>query len=213
MAGFAVLALAAGFAAGAAVDAAAAAAGAVVPSDRVVRDSAARALPAAVWAPLALTALPAAMRALAALAAAALPVVFATWPPATTVVPPTAALIFRTRRLLRRAAAFGWMAPVFAARSRAEMASLSATATSLPSVGIVATVTALATRVFAADRRGCRIACRRSAWRTRFSPDGLRAPCHFRGVLAKVRDLRSSTSRVTSSWARGLTARWRDGEW
>ena len=44
-------------------------------------DSAARALPAAVWAPLALTALPAAMRALAAFAAAALPVDLATWPP------------------------------------------------------------------------------------------------------------------------------------
>ncbi len=165
----------------------AAAAGAV--SARVVFDSAARALPAAVWAPLALTALPAAMRALAALTAAALPVDFATCPP-TTAPPPTAALILRARRDLRRAAAFGWIAPAFAARSSAEMASLRLVATSALSGSVVATVTALATSVFAADRRGCRMARRRSAWRTRFSPDGVRAPCHFRGVLAKVADLR-----------------------
>ena len=109
---------------------------------------------------------------------------------ATTALPPTAALTLRVRRDLRRAAAFGWIAPAFAARSRAEMASASVAAMSLPSVCVWATVTALATSVFAADRRGCRIACRRSAWRTRFSPDGVRAPCHFRGVLAKVADLR-----------------------
>ena len=54
------------------------AASACAVSARVDFDSAARALPAAVWAPLALTALPAAMRALAALTAAALPVDLAT---------------------------------------------------------------------------------------------------------------------------------------
>ena len=163
--------------------------GAGAASARVVRDSAARALPAAVWAPFAFEALPAAMRAFAAFAAAALPVLLATCE-LVTVVPPTAALTLRTRRDLRRAAAFGWIAPDFAARSRAEIASFSVAATSAPSGCVVATVTALAVSVFAADRRGCRMACRRSAWRTRFSPEGVRAPCHFRGVLAKVQDLR-----------------------
>ena len=38
---------------------------------------------------------------------------------------------------------------------------------------------------FAAVRRGARTACRRSACRTRLRPEGFRAPCHFRGVLAK----------------------------
>ena len=154
-------------------------------SARVDFERAARALPAAVWAPLALTALPAAMRALAALTAAALPVDLATWPALTTAEPPTAALTLRTRRDLRRAAAFGWIAPALAARSSAEIASLRLVATSPPAGSTVAVVRALATSVFAADRRGCRMARRRSAWRTRFSPDGERAPCHFRGVLAK----------------------------
>ncbi len=184
--------------------------GAGAVSERAVFDSAARALPAAVWAPFALTALPAAIRALAALRAAALPVLLATRPPATTCVPSIAALILITRRDLRRAAAFGWMAPALAARSSAEMASLSEVATSALSGCVAATETALATSVFAADRRGCRIACRRSAWRTRFSPDGVRAPCHFRGVLAKVADLRSVSTRRNrraGAWtARGATA-------
>ena len=187
-----------------------AAAGAGAASERAVFDSAARALPAAVWAPFALTALPAAIRALAALRAAALPVLLATRPPATTWVPSIAALTLITRRDLRRAAAFGWIAPALAARSSAEMASLSEVATSALSGCVAATETALATSVFAADRRGCRIACRRSAWRTRFSPDGVRAPCHFRGVLAKVADLRSVSTgcdRRAGAWtARGATA-------
>ena len=183
-----------------------------VASARVVLDSAARALPAAVCAPLALTALPAAMRALAAFAAAALPVDLATWPALTTVVPTTAALTFFASRLLRRAAALGWMAPVFAARSRADMASPSVTATSALSGCVVAVLTAFATRVFAADRRGCRMACRRSAWRTRFSPDGLRAPCHFRGVLAKVADLRSVCGSQNEPAAGERNPR-RDREW
>ena len=112
---------------GAAVVASAAAAGAV--SARVVFDSAARALPAAVCAPFAFVALPAAMRALAAFVAWALDVLFATWP-ATTALPPTAALTLRVRRDLRRAAAFGWIAPAFAARSSAETASASVAAMS-----------------------------------------------------------------------------------
>jgi hypothetical protein len=174
------------FGAGATVSAAGVVVAALEASERVVFDSAARALPAAVCAPLALVALPAAMRALAAFVAAALPVDLATCALVTTAEPPMAALTFLAIRLLRRAAAFGWMAPALAAT-----ASLIVAATSTPSGWAVATVTALATRVFAADRRGCRMACRRSAWRTRFSPDGLRAPCHFRGVLAKVADLRS----------------------
>ena len=80
-------------------------------STRAVFESAARALPAAVWAPLALTALPAATRALAALAAAALPVVLVTRSAVWTWAPPRTALTLRARRDLRRAAAFGWMAP------------------------------------------------------------------------------------------------------
>src|SRR5689334_2484576 len=80
---------------GAATGVSAAAAGAV--SARVVRDRAARALPAAVWAPFAFVALPAAMRAFAAFVAWAFDVLFATWPP-TTALPPTAALTFRVRR-------------------------------------------------------------------------------------------------------------------
>jgi hypothetical protein len=171
-------------------------------SARVDFESAARALPAAVCAPLALTALPAAMRAFAAFTAAALPVDLAMWPALTMAEPPTAALTLRARRDLRRAAAFGWMAPDLAARSRAEIASLRLVATSALSGWTVATVTALATSVFAADRRGCRIARRRSAWRTRFSPDGVRAPCHFRGVLAKVADLRSVSAMSGVTGAR-----------
>ena len=88
-------------------------------SARAVLLSAARALPAAVWAPLALADLPAAMRALAALAAAALLVCLVTWPDVWTCAPPRAALTLRVRRDLRRAAAFGWMAPALAARSSA----------------------------------------------------------------------------------------------
>ena len=76
-------------------------------SARAVLDNAARALPAAVWAPLAFAALPAAIRAFAALAAAALPVVFATWLELTTCEPPSAAFTLRTSRDFRRAAALG----------------------------------------------------------------------------------------------------------
>ena len=93
------------------------------PRLRAVLLRAARALPAAVWAPFALPALPAAMRALAALAAAALPVVLTTRPPDCTCSPPSAALTLRVRRDLRRAAAFGWIAPTLAARSSALSAS------------------------------------------------------------------------------------------
>ena len=123
-------------------------------SARVDFDSAARALPAAVWAPLALTALPAAMRALAALTAAALPVDLATWPAVTTDDPPTAALTLRARRDLRRAAAFGWIAPALAARSRAEIASLRRVATSALVGSMVAVVSDLATSVFAVGPPG-----------------------------------------------------------
>ena len=112
---------------------------------RAVLLSAARALPAAVWAPFALSAFEAAMRAFAAFWAAPLLVVFAAlrpWPPA---APPTAALTFRVSRDFRRAAAFGWIAPAFAARSRALSASASACCGSMLSVGWVAAVMAFAT--------------------------------------------------------------------
>src|SRR6185503_8515762 len=137
----------------------------------------------AVWAPLALPALPAAMRAFAAFWAWALPMFFA-WPRATTVVPASRSLTLRARRDLRRAAAFGWMAPLFAARSRALIASASVACGS-PSPGLVATSTARFTIVFAAARRGPSTSCRRSELRTRLRPDGERAPVHLRGVLAK----------------------------
>src|SRR5205085_728374 len=75
------------------------------------------------WAPLALTALLAAIRAFAAFAAAALPVVLADFAADWTCVPPSAALIRMVSRDFRRAAAFGWIAPALAARSRAESAS------------------------------------------------------------------------------------------
>ncbi len=114
-------------------------------ASRAVLLSAARALPAAVCAPLALSALEAAIRALAAFWAAALPVVLTMRPPEATVVPPSAALTLRVRRDLRRAAAFGWMAPTLAARSSALRASMRACAGSIPSVGWVAAVSAFAT--------------------------------------------------------------------
>lgn len=179
-------------------------------SEREVRVSAARALPAAVWAPLALSALPAAMRALAAFWAWARLTVFA-MAPAVTCVPPAMALIVRTRRDLRRAAAFGWIAPTFAARSRALIASAIAVAVSAPSPFALAAVTrADLTRVFAAERRGCRISCRRAELRTRFRPEGERAPVHVRGVLAKVEPLLDRDGCLdmgaSAGWAPGADA-------
>src|SRR4029079_8041692 len=132
---------------GAAVSGAASVAGAEV--SRAVRLSAARALPAAVCAPFALSAFEAAMRALAAFWAAPLLVVFAAPRPWPAAVPPTAALTFRVRRDLRRAAAFGWIAPAFAARSRALSASASACCGSMLSVGWLGAGKGLATVGFA----------------------------------------------------------------
>ena len=57
---------------------------------------------------------------------AALPVCFVTRPAVWTCTPPSAALNLIVSRDLRRAAAFGWIAPTLAARSRAERASMSA---------------------------------------------------------------------------------------
>ena len=142
----------------------AAAALAAAASARAVLLSAARALPAAVWAPLALSALPAAMRALAAFAAAALPVVLTTRPPTWTWAPPRAALTLRVRRDLRRAAAFGWMAPALAARSSALSASRRAALASSPHrPARTRPGRAFATYVFAALRRGWRTSRRLAA--------------------------------------------------
>jgi len=127
----------AGFAGAASVDTSASRAAAA--SARAVLLRAARALPAAVWAPFALVDFPAAIRALAAFAAAALPVCLVTRPPVATVMPPSAALTFTVSRDLRRAAAFGWMAPAFAARSSAESASRRAV--------VVASGSAVASRI------------------------------------------------------------------
>src|SRR6185369_15669230 len=136
------------------VDLAGAAAASTVPvvasafaaaSARAVFESAVRALPAAVWAPFALSALPAAMRLRAAFAAWALLVCFVTRPEVWTWAPPVAALNFSVRRDLRRAAAFGWIAPAFAARSSAAWATASAAAASAPSPLFVAASSAFAT--------------------------------------------------------------------
>ena len=140
----------------------AAAALAAAASARAVLLSAARALPAAVWAPLALSALPAAIRALAAFAAAALPVVLTTRPPVWTAVPPSAALTLRVRRDLRRAAAFGWMAPSLGgAIERAQGLEQGGSASIGARPGRRPTLRAFATNVFAAVRRGLRTSWRR----------------------------------------------------
>jgi hypothetical protein len=121
------------------------------------RESAARALPAAVCSPFAFVALPAAMRAFAALAAAERP----TWRCGLAVAvsdsPPSAALARRIWRLLRRAALFGWMAPTLAALSSA--AAARATAARVASASpLAAAASASFTSVRAAERRGCRMA-------------------------------------------------------
>src|SRR5258708_6681971 len=139
---------------GASAVVAAAAVAAAAASARAVFETAARALPAAVWAPFALLALPAAIRALAAFAAWAFEVVLTTRPEVWTETPPVAALNFKVRRDLRRAAAFAWIAPVLAARSSAEWASARALAAVSGSPSWVATLRALATKVLAALRRG-----------------------------------------------------------
>jgi hypothetical protein len=95
-------------------------------SVRAVLVSAARALPAAVCAPFALAALPAAIRALAAFWAAVVPVVFVVRAPPWTAAPAITAATLLARRDFRREAALRWIAPAFAARSRALMASASA---------------------------------------------------------------------------------------
>src|SRR5262245_30762650 len=125
------------------------------------------------------------MRALAAFAAAALPVCFAARLVVPTTVPPRAALTFSVRRDLRRAAAFGWMAPALAARSSADRASVRAALAASASLEVPTVLRAFATYVFAALRRGPSTSWRRFACRTRLSPDGVRAPVQVRGVLAK----------------------------
>ena len=145
---FATVALAGVFAAafGAVLAAVAVSArGAPAASVRAVFETAARALPAAVWAPFALFALPSAMRLLAALAAYAFDVVLTTRPDVWTAAPPVAALNLRVSRDLRRAAAFGWIAPTLAARSRAAWASASARAAVSASESAGATLSAVAT--------------------------------------------------------------------
>ena len=140
-----------------AVDALAAA---VASALRVDLESAARALPAAVCSPLALLALPAAMRTLAALAAALL----LTWRcglvDEARTSPPRAALTRSIRRLLRRAALLGWMAPTLAAWSSAAAASATALRVASASPAMAACRASL-TSVLAAERRGCRMALRR----------------------------------------------------
>jgi hypothetical protein len=85
---------------------------------------------------------------------------------------------------LRRAAAFGWIAPALAARSRADRASIRAVV-AVSGSAVAAVLTAFATNVFAALRRGASTSWRRVACRTRLRPDGVRAPDQVRGVLAK----------------------------
>ena len=192
--------LAAGFAGVVASTVSAAALALAAASARAVLLSAARALPAAVCAPLALPALPSAIRVLAAFAAAALPVVLVTFPPVWTLAPPRAALTLRVSRDLRRAAAFGWIAPALAARSRALSAAARASVGS-PSTVPAATRTAFAVRVFAALRRGWLISVRRSAVRTRFRADGVLAPVQPRGFVAKSEPHRDGRSGRAGGWS------------
>ena len=163
----------------ASVAAAAGSAAAVAVASRDVLESAARALPAAVCSPLAFDALPAAMRALAALVDCALLVWRAALPVLMVASPPSAALILSISRLLRRAAALGWIAPALAALSNAETASMSAiwVCSASPEVAVTC---AFLTSVLAAERRGWRMALRRAACRTRFRPWGERAPVQVR---------------------------------
>src|SRR5215217_3294827 len=91
------------------------------------------------------------------------------------------------------------MAPLLAARSSALIAAARLACGSW-SPGFVATSTAARTRVLAVARRGPRTSWRRSEVRTRFRPEGERAPVHVRGVLAK------STEPLRSEWAECASA-------
>src|SRR5687767_467465 len=94
-----------------------------------------------------------------------------------------AALTLVIRRLLRRAALFGWMMPFSAALSSALMAAATASGP-LPSERPSAISDACMTKGFASLRvRRC-TARRRSDWRTRLSAEGVRAPFQVRAVLA-----------------------------
>ena len=138
--------------------------------------SAARALPAAVWAPLALSRLAAAIRALAAFAAA-----------------PCRSASRRGRRLdvgpaergvdlagEARLASRGGVrvdrAGLGGPVERAER--LGEGLRRIDAVGRASSTTrmAFATSVLAALRRGCRMSCRRSAWRTRLRPEAIGRP-------------------------------------
>ena len=137
------------------------------------------------------SALPAAIRALAAFAAWAFEVVLTTRPEVWTATPPVAALNFRVRRDLRRAAAFGWIAPALAARSSAACASARAVGGGL---GIA--------------RRGSR---RSGRWRRRSSrrcaaAEGSRAGARPDG-RASVPTAFGHPSRCGASWPRGRTSR------
>src|SRR5687768_4132865 len=97
------------------------------------------------------------MRALASLAAAALPVWRDILDGADIPPPPIAVLTLFIRRLLRRLAALRWMAPLLAARSSAATARWTASWRSAfvaPFCASLATLTARATSVLAAARRG-----------------------------------------------------------
>ena len=138
-----------------------AAAAAAAASARAVLLSAARALPAAVWAPLALPALPAAMRALAALAAAALPVVLTTRPPVWTCVPPSGGVdLAGQARLAARGGVRVDGAGLGRAIERAQRLGEGGHGVDRRSAGCAAAVRAFATNVFAALRRGWR-----TSWR------------------------------------------------
>jgi len=128
---------------------------------------------------LALLALPAATRAFAAFAAAALPVTRVGFTLPVLSSPPSAALIFNIRRLLRRSAALRWIAPVFAARSSADTASVIA-ATVVSASPVTDSATALLMSVLAADLRGWLTRRLRAAWRTRLIACGVRAPVQVR---------------------------------
>ncbi len=192
-------------------------AAAAAAASRLVRDSAARALPAAVCSPLAFVALPAAMRALAALTAAALLVCRATLPVVTVWAPPRVGVHLEHQAALAPRGRVGMdgadLGRLVQRRDGQDDGCLG-----LPPAHRSRRPTrAFLTSVLAAERRGCRISLRRSAWRTRFLPWGERAPVQVREEWAKSISLgcvrSGDRTPVRPAGGAGSVDATRDREW
>jgi hypothetical protein len=161
-------------------------------SARAVFDSAARALPAAVWAPFALSARPAAIRDFGGLLGLGLARLLRD-PGRRLDVGPAGRGVELQRQA--RLAARGGVRVDRAGLRRPVERRVGLGEGDCRGLGVVAVVRGGVERlrdvVFAAVRRGWRISWRRSACRTRLSPDGVRAPVQVRGVLAKGGPLRN----------------------